>query len=127
MWNANYPSLYLPDMPGKMTVKRTVRSVDSRARNWRVSVSAPADVRISVPKQIRLNPGEVRDLRHHRRCALRTDRSRCALPRSTFKQGDKTLRFPVTLVRGEPDVYTLRRVTRPPSRAAPRRPARSRL
>jgi subtilisin family serine protease len=58
MWNANYPSLYLPDMPGKITVKRTVRSVDSRARNWRVSVSAPADVRITVPKQIRLNPGE---------------------------------------------------------------------
>lgn len=103
MWNANYPSLYLPDMPGKMTVKRTVRSVDDRARNWRVSVSAPADVSISVPKQIRLNPGEAVtfditvDARY-------VPLGQVRFATITFQQGDKTLRFPVTLVRGEPDV-----------------------
>jgi subtilisin family serine protease len=105
MWNANYPSLYLPDMPGKITVKRTVRSVDSRARNWRVSVSAPADVRITVPKQIRLNPGESVTF------DIAVDASFVPVGETRFatiefKQGDKTLRFPVTLVRGQPDVYT---------------------
>jgi len=105
MWNANYPSLYLPDMPGKITVKRTVRSVDSRARNWRVSVFAPADVRITVPKQIRLNPGESVTF------DIAVDASFVPMGETRFatiefKQGDKTLRFPVTLVRGQPDVYT---------------------
>ncbi len=103
LWNANYPSLYLPDMPGKITVQRTVRSVDNRVRNWKVSVSAPADVSISVPKQIRLNPGEAVtfditvDARY-----VPIGQTRFAT--ITFTQGDKTLRFPVTLVRGEPDV-----------------------
>ena len=103
MWNANYPSLYLPDMPGKIIVKRTVRSVDSRARNWRVSVSAPADVSISVPKQIRLNPGEAVtfDITVDARF-VPIGQTRFAT--IEFKQGDKVLRFPVTLVRGEPDV-----------------------
>ena len=103
LWNANYPSLYLPDMPGKMTVKRTVRSVDSRARNWRVSVSAPADVSISVPKQIRLNPGEAVtfDITVDARFV---PLGQVRFATIEFKQGDKVLRFPVTLVRGEPDV-----------------------
>lgn len=105
LWNANYPSFFHPDMPGKITVKRTVRSVDSRARNWRVSVAAPADVRITVPKQIRLNPGESVTF------DIAIDASFVPLGETRFatiefKQGDKTLRFPVTLVRGQPDVYT---------------------
>lgn len=103
LWNANYPSLYLPDMPGKITVQRTVRSVDNRPRNWKVSVSAPMDVNISVPKQIRLNPGEAVtfditvDARY-------VPIGQVRFATIEFKQGDRTLRFPVTLVRGEPDV-----------------------
>lgn len=103
LWNANYPSLYLPDMPGKITVQRTVRSVDNRARTWKVSVSAPADVSITVPKQIRLNPGEAVtfDITVDARYVPLGETRFATI---TFAQGARTLRFPVTLVRGEPDV-----------------------
>ncbi|MBK8795250.1 MAG: S8 family serine peptidase [Anaerolineales bacterium] len=103
LWNANYPSLYLPDMAGKITVQRTIRSVDNRARNWKVSVSAPPDVNISLPKQIRLNPGEALtfditiDARY-----VPMGQVRFAM--IEFKQGDRSVHFPVTLVRGEPNV-----------------------
>ena len=52
---ANYPSLYLPVMPGKVAVSR--RLVNAIAKHhdcseWRVSVEAPPDVRISVPDRL---------------------------------------------------------------------------
>lgn len=113
LWNANYPSLFLPDMPGKMTVKRTVRSGDNQPRNWRVNVSAPADVSISVPKQIRLNPGEAVTF------DITVDARNVPLGATRFatiefQQGNRVLRFPVTLVRGEPDV-NVRKVCDPAS------------
>lgn len=103
LWNANYPSLYLPNMPGKITVQRTVRSVDPRPRTWRVNVSAPPDVSIVVPKQIRINPGQsvtfdiTVDARY-------VPLGQVRFATIEFVQENQVLRFPVTLVRGEPAV-----------------------
>jgi len=52
---ANYPSLYIPVMPGKVAVPRRVVNAiekDPDCGEWRVSVEAPPDVRISVPGQL---------------------------------------------------------------------------
>ena len=46
----NYPSLYLPIMPGKVTVSRTVKSHLHQPKLWFLSVEAPDDVDIRVPR-----------------------------------------------------------------------------
>jgi len=47
---ANYPSLYLPTMPGKVAVPRRVLNALRRGGSWTASVEAPADVHIDVPR-----------------------------------------------------------------------------
>ncbi len=52
---ANYPSLYLPVMPGKVVVPRRVVNAIAKhhdCNEWRISVEAPSDVRISVPREL---------------------------------------------------------------------------
>ena len=52
LWDANYPSLYLPRIPGIMSVQRTVENLENVAKTWSLAAYAPADVRISVPPSI---------------------------------------------------------------------------
>jgi subtilisin family serine protease len=54
LWNLNYPSLYLPFNPGRVTVERTVANELPDGQQWRTEVSAPPDVAIEVPKHITL-------------------------------------------------------------------------
>ena len=44
LWNTNYPSIYIPDMPGRITVQRTAHSVVDRNSRWSLTVSGPGDV-----------------------------------------------------------------------------------
>ncbi len=103
LWNANYPSLYVPVMPGQITVQRTVHNETNKATSWRLTFSAPPDVKIYIPKVInvpaggdatfsitvdaRLVPeGEVRHAMIY------------------FRRGTQVLHFPVTIVRRQPGV-----------------------
>ena len=43
LWNANYPSLYIPDLPGALTVKRTVQDVSGVGGVWQLSVTKDAN------------------------------------------------------------------------------------
>lgn len=54
LWNANYPSIYHPALPGAITVQRTVKSVLNRTSAWEVKASAGDDWSISVPASIRV-------------------------------------------------------------------------
>jgi hypothetical protein len=54
---ANYPSLYVPSMPGKVTVPRTALSVLGRGTSWELEVEAPRDLKIDVPEQLFLSAG----------------------------------------------------------------------
>jgi len=54
---ANYPSLYIPVLAGKAAVQRTLKSVDSRTRAWKLHVEAPDDVNVSVPHTVVLRSG----------------------------------------------------------------------
>ena len=100
LWDANYPSLYVPDMPGAITVKRTVHSELGTGAKWKTSVDAPSDVSISLPKNINIPPGgnttfsitvDARDV------PIGATR----MARVTFTRGSESLTFPITLVRGE--------------------------
>jgi subtilisin family serine protease len=54
LWNANYPSIYHPALPGAITVQRTVKSVLNRNSAWEVKATAGNDWSISVPANIRV-------------------------------------------------------------------------
>ncbi len=62
LWNVNYPSIYVPVMPGQITVVRTAKSVivepnEIANRKWAFKVIAPSDVKISVPDSILIPDG----------------------------------------------------------------------
>jgi len=53
LWNANYPGIYLPTMPGLVTVVRTAHSERGARRCWNTWVKSPSDVKVTVvPKWI---------------------------------------------------------------------------
>ena len=52
LWNANYPSVYLPVMPGIITVQRTAHSELIYPSCWIASVDSPPDVTVTVPPLI---------------------------------------------------------------------------
>ena len=98
LWNANYPSLYIPRMPGVLTVSRTVKSELSTGTSWSLSVDAPSDLRISVPNNLGVPPGaEVTfnitiDARNVPTGAVRH-------ATLTLQNADRVFRFPITIVK----------------------------
>jgi uncharacterized repeat protein (TIGR01451 family) len=101
LWDANYPSLYIPDMPGLMTVERTIQSELSKKAKWQTDVVAEAGLKISLPKHIDVNAGgtasfditvDARDV----------PMGETRMGRITFTSKGESLTFPVTIVRGEP-------------------------
>lgn len=54
LWNANYPSIYHPALPGAITVQRTVKSVLNRTSAWEIKATAGNDWSISVPANIQV-------------------------------------------------------------------------
>jgi uncharacterized repeat protein (TIGR01451 family) len=103
LWDANYPSLYVPSMPGAITVERTLHNELNRGAHWRTSVEAPSDLDVSVPKNINLPGGGSRtfsisvDARDVPIGEVRT-------ARITFSRGDEEHTFPITIVRRDPIV-----------------------
>lgn len=100
LWDANYPSLYVPNMPGAITVERTIHSELSTGAKWTTSVVTPDDLSVSLPKNINIPPGgnttfsitvDARDV----------PIGETRMARITFTRGSETLTFPVTIVRAE--------------------------
>lgn len=103
LWNANYPSLYIPSMPGIMTVQRTVHSVLPMAATWRLYSSAPADVKVITPASINVPAGG------NATFSITVDASKVPLGEVRhatlfLAYGGKTVRFPITIVRKQPAV-----------------------
>jgi subtilisin family serine protease len=103
LWNANYPSLYIPVMPGKITVYRTVHSVLPVGSVWKLSVDSPSDMKVTVPSGLMIGAGSQKTF------AISIDGS--TLPDGAvrhallkLKSRSTTLRFPITIVRGQPAV-----------------------
>jgi subtilisin family serine protease len=52
LWNVNYPSLFIPAMPATLSVQRTAHNVESSTAMWKLSISAPPDLKITVPETL---------------------------------------------------------------------------
>jgi hypothetical protein len=114
---ANLPSLYLPVMPGKVAVPRTiVNALERRHRcdKWKVSVEAPPDVEIKVPSRLKFGRDGSRDIwisvdasrvplgevRHARLVfEHRWDHGRRPFWKHHPRRESDVLAFPVTLVK----------------------------
>jgi subtilisin family serine protease len=103
LWHANRASLYIPVMPGRVRVERSVTSGLSRTAAWRMTVRAPSDVRITVPRTLQVPAGATRSF------AIDVDATRVPIgevrhARLELTHGNQALTFPITIVRREPEV-----------------------
>src|SRR5262249_35863535 len=56
LWDVNYPSVYVPAMPGVMTIRRTLENLEETPASWSVYVVADSDINISVPAKLTFQP-----------------------------------------------------------------------
>src|SRR5262245_21081352 len=54
LWNANYPSIYLSALPGQITLERLAHSVLDKNQTYHLSVKAPKDLTVVVPKTVKV-------------------------------------------------------------------------
>jgi len=103
LYKANYPSLYIPSMPGAITVQRTVHSVLSSSVTWKVKATAPSDLKISVPSSLTVPAnGDVA-------FNIALDARDVPLGQTRFASIDistpmRRVHFPITIVRGQAPV-----------------------
>ncbi len=103
LWNANYPSLYLPAMAGKVSVQRTLHSVLKKNGPWKLSVESPPDFHVEVPAVLNVKAGKdaTFDISLDARAVPLGEVRMATLKLS---QKDMVARFPITVVRREPAV-----------------------
>lgn len=100
LWNANYPSLYIPNLVGSLTVERTVQDQTGKATNWHLRVIGDKGLKVTVPSKIRVPAnGEL---------TFQITVSAPTVPlgevrhaQLQMKAGNKILVFPITIVRGQ--------------------------
>jgi subtilisin family serine protease len=101
LYNSNYPSLYVPVLAGQLSVQRTLKSVSTTARTYHAQVTSPSDLKVTVsPKSFTLGRNASKTLN------ITVDGSDVPLGETrfakiTFKSGNRTFTFPVTIVRGQ--------------------------
>ena len=107
LWNANYPSVYVPVMPGSITIQRTAHSVLGAASQWSLDVKgmSASDFTVSVPASISVPPGgdapfniaiDGRD--------VPLGQVRMATLYLTQDGGSRQLHIPITFIRKDPAV-----------------------
>jgi hypothetical protein len=104
LYLANYPSLYIPSMPGVVTVQRTLRSVLSQNATWKFKVvGAPSDLKVSVPSSMIVKAGSTASFN------ITVDARNVPIGQTRFAtlqltSDSRQLHFPITIVRGQPSV-----------------------
>lgn len=108
LWNVNYPSVYVPVMPGIITVQRTAREVSHKNTFYKVIVTAPADVKIKTLKELDLlaNKTNTFDITID---ASNVPIGEVRFAMLTFRQlyettSHRELHMPITIVRKQPSV-----------------------
>ncbi|NJN16768.1 MAG: S8 family serine peptidase [Oscillochloris sp.] len=108
LWKANYPSLYVPDMPGLVTVSRTAQEVSGYDGFYKSRVTyqagQPRDFKVTAPKEffIPANGSYSFDITVDAR-DVPVGEVRHAVVTFTEINGCQ-VRFPITIVRGEPNI-----------------------
>jgi subtilisin family serine protease len=101
LYRANYPSLYIPSMPGKVTVQRTLHSVLSTSATWSISAKTTAkDLKITTPASVVVSAGGDATF------AITLDARDVPLGETRFatlklNSGARELHLPITIVRGQ--------------------------
>ena len=111
LWMANYPSLYLPGMPGKVVVDRTVHNEMDTYACWHTSVEVPLDLKVSVPQKICLPAGE-NETFHITLQAGEVPVGETRHARLYLQHDQQVLNFPITIVRQQP-LVTLEKACQP--------------
>ncbi|HTP10782.1 MAG TPA: S8 family peptidase, partial [Anaerolineae bacterium] len=107
LWDANYPSLYVPVMPGSITVKRTVHNETKKAKTYALTVTypstQPSDITVVVPKSLKLagNGWALFDITVN---APTVPLGQVRYATVVFTSGSEQLHFPITIVRNQPVV-----------------------
>ncbi len=100
LWDANYPSLYVPNFLGKITARRVLKSVRNAARDYKVVVTTSSGLKVNVPAHLKIQAFGTAVLQ------IKLDGS--AIPQGEVRHAlielkhsqEATLRFPITVVRG---------------------------
>jgi uncharacterized repeat protein (TIGR01451 family) len=111
LWNANYPSLYVPAMPGAITVQRTVHNETNKNTTWKLSVDAPPDVTVIVPKQLAV-PANGNATFSITVLAPSVPLGQARFATLWLTKGTTQVHFPITFVRQQP-VVTLNKTCDP--------------
>ena len=109
LWDANYPSLYVPTLAGSIKVERTLTNPTDRNGVWKLTVDSPDDLDVWVSRYVlvRKNGGEKtihitvdgRDLADGEvRHAMIT------MEKRNNPDKGQVLHFPITIVKGEAGV-----------------------
>jgi uncharacterized repeat protein (TIGR01451 family) len=100
LWDVNYPSVYMPSMPGVVTVRRTLENLEGTAASWSVYAVTSADLPITVPAKITLQPHGFADLD----IVINSATEKISHVRSAWivlveDGGTRVLHFPITFIR----------------------------
>lgn len=57
LWDANTPSVYVPSLAGAISIERTITNQTDEDGVWKLSVSGPGDLDVTVPNTIAADPG----------------------------------------------------------------------
>jgi subtilisin family serine protease len=101
LFTVNQPSVYVPALPGTVTVTRTARNTQATSVIWQLRTSAPSDLRITVPGKLTINPGASASF------TIGIDATAVPIGETRFgtvtlvqtRGGSRTLHIPVTIVR----------------------------
>ena len=114
LWSVNYPSVFIPVMPGGATVNRTAHSVLPKDSKWKLKVKSPSDVKISVPDKLKVPAGG------NATFAITIDARNVPIGEVRFAtltltqdgDGKRELHMPITILRKEP-VITMSKTCAP--------------
>ena len=105
LWHSNYPSLYIPVMPGVITTERTVQSELDTASAWQAHIESPDDTIVVVTPYLYVPAGgeATFDIYVDAKTVPLGEVRHAVV---TYKRmgSDMEMRFPVSLVRQQPAI-----------------------
>ncbi len=106
LWHANYPSLYVPVMPGVITTERTVHSELGQNSVWRAHVDSPDDTIVIVDKYLVVPAGGDKTFNIYvdAKDVPLGEVRHATVTYTRLGSHHMTLRFPISFVRQQPAI-----------------------
>jgi hypothetical protein len=107
LWNSNYPSIYIPAMPGVITVQRTAHNLLPYDNPWELTVVGASDFTVSVQNNLLVpaNGNATFNITiDARNVPIGQVRMATLYLSERATQGQRTLHIPITFIRQQPAV-----------------------